>query len=78
MSYQKAARSLAIEGLRHSNEGCYEAAADAYSRALRHAPDNAALHNNLGSTYAKLGRYQEAIAALKRAIASIRNSLKHH
>src|SRR6185503_13485360 len=48
--------------------GDYVAALEAFQRGLAHNPTEAFLVASLGSTYARMGRFEEAIVALQRAI----------
>jgi superkiller protein 3 len=49
--------------------GDYEKAVEAFTRGLRHNPDNAFLTASLGSTYARMGRIDEALVTLQQAHA---------
>ena len=51
-----------------ASQGRYQAATQALERALRHEPDLAIAHLNLGAIYTKLGRFDRAEATLKRAL----------
>lgn len=42
-------------------------AVDTYQKVLQLTPDDPSLHNNLGSTYADMGKYQEAQAEFEKA-----------
>src|SRR5215510_4523793 len=63
----KEARAEALSGLEHDRGGRYTEAVAAYRRALDLAPTDSGLYNNLANALANLRRYDEAIAALKRA-----------
>ena len=47
----------------------YTDAETQYSQAIEQTPDNSALYRGLGGLYIAMGRYQDAITNLKRAIA---------
>lgn len=52
----------------HLQAGNYEEAIAGYKRVLRHAPDNAASHHNLGVCYESLGQQDEAVEAYKKSL----------
>lgn len=53
----------------HQRTNNYARAAEAYERLIELDPMNPELHNNLGTLYASLGRYDDSVAALKAALA---------
>ncbi|MFK5977673.1 MAG: tetratricopeptide repeat protein [Rhizobiaceae bacterium] len=57
--------SLFMFSGQYLHAGNYEEAIAGYRRILRHVPDNAASHHNLGVSYESLGQYAEAIMAYK-------------
>jgi predicted O-linked N-acetylglucosamine transferase (SPINDLY family) len=62
------AASLLLEGVALQQAGrLYEAIA-VYQRAVARAPDDACVHNNIGSALREQGRLDEAVATLRRAI----------
>lgn len=54
---------------RLSESGQFAAAAEQLEKATRLSPDWADAHTNLGAQYVRLGRYEDAIAEARRAIA---------
>lgn len=63
------ARDLLSEGMRHQRAGSLQDAAKSFTRAIKHAPDLAEAHYNLGTVLGGLGRRDEAIRSYRRAIA---------
>ena len=61
------ARTQTKLALEHDRAGRYAEAINAYQRALKSAPNDAGLYNNLGNALASAGRFDEAIGALQRA-----------
>jgi tetratricopeptide (TPR) repeat protein len=54
-------------------------ALELYERAVKAAPRNASVHNNIGLCYARQGRLDEAVAALNRAVQlEPKNPLYHN
>ena len=60
-------RLLVIQGKRRFDAGRFDAAADAFRRALAASPGSIAAQANLGVTLSQLGRFDEAIPYLQRA-----------
>jgi tetratricopeptide (TPR) repeat protein len=60
-------RLLVIHGRRLYDAGQFDAAADAFRRALDVSPDSAAARGNLGLALSQLGRLDEAVDNLQRA-----------
>ena len=60
-------RLLVIHGRRLYDAGQFDAAADAFRRALEVSPDSAAARGNLGLALSQLGRLDEAVDNLQRA-----------
>ncbi|GBE51867.1 von Willebrand factor type A domain protein [bacterium BMS3Bbin14] len=63
-------RSLASPGEKHFAAGKFEKAEQYYRKALKDDPDNPVLNFNLGDAAYKDKRYDQAIAAFKRALRS--------
>ena len=64
-------RYLGALGNAYRRLGDYDKAIEAYHRSLRMAsrfPGRSAVHKNLGNTLARVGRYEEAVLQLKKAI----------
>lgn len=59
---------FAMGGSYHYGNGEYEKARGSFERALRLTPDNVRVMNSLSSAYHQLGRDEEAIATLQKAI----------
>jgi tetratricopeptide (TPR) repeat protein len=60
-------RLLVIHGRRLYDAGQFDAAADAFRRALDASPDSTAARGNLGLALVQLGRLEEGISHLQRA-----------
>ena len=50
--------------------GAYEAARDAFLKALELQPDYAEAHNNLGLVYSRLGQGEQAVESFRRALTA--------
>ncbi|MGI9229509.1 MAG: tetratricopeptide repeat protein, partial [Gammaproteobacteria bacterium] len=61
-------QALDILAYKHYNAGRVEQAMELYRHSVAISPNDANAHSNLGSALAQLGRYQEAIASLERAL----------
>jgi tetratricopeptide (TPR) repeat protein len=57
-----------VAAQRFSSSGDYVRAAEALERAVQESPDYAEAHLNLGAQYVRIGRYDDAVTELNRAI----------
>jgi Tfp pilus assembly protein PilF len=55
-------------GVLYSILGMWQKAIQVYQKALRHAPDNALLLYNLGTSHMETGDFQQAVACLEQAV----------
>ncbi len=60
---------LFAQAMERHQAGDLEGAAALYERIVREAPDAARVRSNLGAVYARLGRYNDAIAQYREALA---------
>lgn len=63
-------------GIMHFRQGNYESARDAYEEALKHSPDDAAIHRDLAWCYWNMHQKSEARPLLEKALSSILVYLK--
>src|SRR5688572_2435348 len=65
---QSAAAAAFREGAAAQQRGDLQSAADAYRRAIEIEPRFAEAHTNLGAVLARLGRYEDAVVSIERAL----------
>jgi predicted O-linked N-acetylglucosamine transferase (SPINDLY family) len=56
------------EGLTQAQHGRFKEAAASFQQALRHRPESAAAHNNLGNVFVEQGKLIEAIDSFRQAL----------
>ncbi len=66
-----AAEQLFRQGVAAHRRGAYAEAVTYYRQALARRPDDAELHNNLGTAYRSMGRLSDAETHFRRAIALV-------
>ncbi len=67
-SFNQEAEARFNVGLSHLREGRYDMAVDTIKQAIKSDPKNPFFHKGLGTAYAAMQKYPEAIAAYQRAL----------
>jgi serine/threonine-protein kinase len=75
LSIRPSARTYSNVGTLHFWRGHHQKAADAYEKALGLAPNDPALHANLGDAYLKRGQRTLAIESYRRAVQQVQKLL---
>ena len=78
MSSLAEAETYLNEGMAHVRSRNYASAAECFERAAAADPSYRLAHNNLGATWAAMGRHEEAIAAFERAVEIEPNYAQAH